>query len=172
MTPVPGSRLSEGSHSSPQAMRKCVYVIKKSECKNHEMCFRLFFIPDISLFPEVVLVLLLYSPCIPLRLTVSCYNSCDQNYRMFLSVYIICIILLGCDIALAWQQQPLSTSTSLDETVQRRRSFINDCSTKISAAMLGSPLLVNLLTLEVAQATTGKDDLIDVYFGCGCVSLR
>lgn len=86
---------------------------------------------------------------------------------MILSLY-ICTILSICRTTFAWQQQPLSSTPSVDTSPKGRRSFFVDFSSTASIALLGSSALAPLLTPEISHASTDDEDLIDVYFGCGC----
>jgi len=86
---------------------------------------------------------------------------------MILSLY-ICTILSICYTSFAWQQQSLSLSPSVDARPKGRRSFFVDFSSTASIALLGSSTLAPLLTPAIAHASTDDEDLIDVYFGCGC----
>jgi hypothetical protein len=58
-------------------------------------------------------------------------------------------------------------SSSTDASRNGRRSFFVDCSSKAAVALLGSSTLGTLLAPEIADAS--EEDIIDVYFGCGCV---
>jgi len=85
------------------------------------------------------------------------------------SLYYICIILSICHISFAWQQQPLSVSSPTDASPNGRRSFFADCSSTAAGALLGSSTLASLLAApEIVHASADNEELVDVYFGCGC----
>ena len=108
---------------------------------------------------------------------------------------LICISLSICRLSCAWQQQPLpSSSTSSRNNKGRgtnlfsirdgvnananngviddgrtRRSFFEDCSSKAAGALLTTSAFGTLFSPERANAAADEEELIDVYFGCGCV---
>lgn len=107
---------------------------------------------------------------------------------------LICISLSICRLSCAWQQQPLpSSSTSSRNNKGRgtnlfsirdgvnananngviddgrtRRSFFEDCSSKAAGALLTTSAFGALFSPERANAAADEEELIDVYFGCGC----
>mmetsp|Transcript_20186 Transcript_20186/g.50231 ORF Transcript_20186/g.50231 Transcript_20186/m.50231 type:complete len:281 (+) Transcript_20186:77-919(+) len=84
---------------------------------------------------------------------------------MISSIY-FCVILSICHLSFAWQQKPLSLSSPTDASPKGRRSFFADCSSTAAGALLGSSVLGPLLAPGIANAD--DEELIDVYFGCGC----
>ena len=86
-------------------------------------------------------------------------NHNRNHYTMM--KFIICIILSVCHSSFALQQRPLPLSTSIDAGHNGRRSFLG--------GLLGSTALIPLLNPEITHASTDDEELIDVYFGCGCV---
>ena len=80
----------------------------------------------------------------------------------------LCAILVSiCHLSFAWQQQPLPLLSTADASAQGRRSFFSDCSSAAATALLGSSALGPLLAPGIVHAE--DDEIIDVYFGCGCV---
>ena len=93
----------------------------------------------------------------------------DYIFVMISSIFQILIIFSIYHFSFAWQQQPPSISSSIDTSPRGRRSFFTECSSTAAGALLGSSVLGPLFAPEIVHANTEEEDVIDVYFGCGCV---
>lgn len=89
---------------------------------------------------------------------------------MIYTLYLCTILVSICHFSCAWQQQPLSLTSPTDASAKGRRSFFSDCSSVAASALLGSSAAGPLLAPGIAYAE--DDEIIDVYFGCGCVRFQ